>query len=105
MSNNMNITSLEAAALMVSGGQTTDVEEANLIASGQILGMDALQRAHLRRMMGFDFDIDVHHNRFVITDKQRRYKTSCFYSDLDDKAVKRLVRACLRLKKLHDEAK
>ena len=40
------MTSREAAALLVSGGTTTDADYANLMAEGKALDPDKLQRAH-----------------------------------------------------------
>lgn len=99
---NKGMTSVEAAAMLISGGQTKDPEKAEIIAQGRAFDEDGLMRAHLRRRMGFDFTLEVKDNRFVLTDLETKRKASCFYSVLDEKAVKRLVRACMRLKKLHD---
>lgn len=64
--------------------------------------MGALERAALRRQMGFDFEVTIKHNRFVCVDTETGYKATAFYDQMDDKAVKRLVRALMRLKKIHD---
>lgn len=65
--------------------------------------MDALERAALRRALGFDFEVTIHHNRFICRDTSTGYKTTAFYDHMDEKAVKRLVRALMRLKKIHDQ--
>lgn len=64
------------------------------------LNLDALQRAHLRRMMGFDFEVKVRPNKYHISSRQEPYVTTwCKFTGVVDEAfVDRLVDACLRLK-------
>jgi hypothetical protein len=94
------LTSLEAAALYLSGGATTDPEKAVHYDQGQELQMDALQRAHLRRMMGFNFELKIRDKKLVVSSAQPPYvSTWCGYpGEMDEKTVDKLVEACLRLK-------
>jgi len=65
--------------------------------------MDALQRAALRRSMGFDFKLTIKDNRMIVTDEEYGLKSTCFYhGKLEESDIKRLVKACMRLKKMHD---
>lgn len=101
------LTSVEAAALYLSNGQTTDPVKASMMASGQELDMDAMQRSHLRRMMGFDFRIKIQPNKIHVSSKQEPFVTTWMRIKEGDvvngmianeETVDRLVDACLRLK-------
>lgn len=106
------LTSLQAAALILSEGRTDDVEKAELLASGNELDMEALQRAHLRRMMGFDFRMKFRPNKIHVSTTQDPYlSTHCKLQEGDtDKygnivnpdVIPRLVAACVRLKAKYD---
>jgi hypothetical protein len=79
------------------------------------LELDGLRRAHLRRMMGFDFRIKIRPNKIHISSKEEPYvTTSCKLKEdetneyghiLKEEAIDRLVAACLRLKTKFEEAK
>lgn len=100
------MTSLEAAALILSEGKTTDVEQAELMSEGKLLDPDALTRAHFRRMLGFDFSITVDEERhkIIARDDERGYKTSATWVKDDDAGnSRRMAKAAMRLKKLHDD--
>jgi hypothetical protein len=114
------LTSVEAAALYLSNGQTKDPTLAAVIDENakNELNMDALQRAHLRRMMGFDFRIKFAPNKIHVSSKQEPYVTTwCKVLEGDvlktpeggmltnDEAINRLVDACARLKTKWDKAK
>lgn len=103
---NNDLTSIEAAALYLSGGATKDIEQAVYYDEGNDLNLDALQRAHLRRMMGFDFEMKIRDKKIVVYSMVEPYvRTWCGYGGtLDEKSVDKLVDACLRLK-LKYEAK
>lgn len=95
------MTSVQAAALFLSGGQTDDPQEAEaLTAGGALFNMDAMQRAHLRRMMGFDFEIRIAPNKLHVYSREAPLcSTWCRYEGIvDEKTVDGLVDACLRLK-------
>lgn len=102
------ISSTEAAALYISGGQTTDPNEAVAYSDGTALNMEALQRAHLRRMMGFDFKVKVHGRKLLVSSKEGpavRTHAKVLPGDLDqygniisEDLIGRLVEACVRLK-------
>lgn len=113
------LSSVEAAALWLSDGQTTDPSMAAIIDKNRQneLNMDGLQRAHLRRMMGFDFRIKFAPNKIHVSSKTEPYVTTwCRLQagDVQDTpdgamltneaAVDRLVDACARLKQKHDKA-
>ena len=94
--------SIEAAALYLSEGATTDPIEAEKIANGQTLDMDALQKSHLTRMMGFPFEMKLRPNKIHFSSKVEPYTTTwcrVIGTDLSDEAqVDKIVDACLRLK-------
>lgn len=105
------LTSIEAAALILSDGKTTDPTMAASISDGNDLDMDALQRSHLRRMMGFDFRMKVAPNKIHVSSKQEPYVTTyCKLKEGDvletfngfgltnEDVIDRLVDACSRLK-------
>lgn len=93
------ITSIEAAEMWLEDHERRQKEAA------MTFDMDGLERAALRRKMGFDYEVTIHNNRFVCRDMETGYKTTAFYDRMDEKAVKRLVRALMRLKKIHDTPK
>lgn len=71
------------------------------------LNLDALQRAHLRRMMGVNFRIKVTPNKYHITTTEDPYVTTwCKFTGVVDEAfIDRLVNACLRLKIKYEKEK
>jgi uncharacterized protein YggE len=108
------LTSEEAAALFLSGGVTKDVQEAEMIASGHMFNLDAMQRAHLRRMMGFDFEIKPRYNKVYVRSLEGPHVSTWCTIKTDEKdnygniikesAIDRLVDACLRLKQKWEAA-
>lgn len=104
----LGITSQEAAAMLISGGQTSDPHKAAMIAEGRDLDMDGLQKAHLRRMMGVDFRIKIAPNKLHVSTKVQPYVTTwCRIKEgetdkyghiIEEALMNRLVDACLRLK-------
>lgn len=106
------LTSVEAAALIQSEGRTKDPEKAAAYANGQELNMDALQRAGLRRQMGFDFEIKVHPRKVMVLakdDRKIRANAKIKPGDVDEYGnivnpdlIERLVEACLVLKQKWD---
>lgn len=99
----LSMTSREAAALYLSGGATTDVYKANLMADGQLLDPEALERAYWRRLFGFDFEVEMRPDKAIARDKDLGFETTCSWFEADDEGnAKRLAKACVRLKKLHD---
>lgn len=101
---NPRMTSLQASALLLSGGATDDVETAELMDQGKILDPDRLVRAHFRRMIGFDMSVltDEKNHRMIIRDDELGYRVTCQLEDDYDNQAARVAKACIRLKKLHD---
>lgn len=108
------LSSTEAAALFISEGRTTNVQEAEAFASGQAFDIDAMQRAHLRRMMGFDFKVKISGQKLLVIAKEGpkvRTHAKIMPGDLDkygnivsEDLIGRLVEACVRLKVKWDKA-
>lgn len=106
------LTSVEAAALLLSEGHTTDPEEAQIIAEGKELNMDELMRAGLRRSMGFDFKIKVRARKIlVMADDGSHLRTNAKIKDgeldsygniVSKELIQRLVDACVELKEKWD---
>lgn len=107
------MTSLEAAALYLSGGKTRDPALAVVLDENakDEFNMDAMQRAHLRRMMGFDFRMKMAPNKIHVSSKEEPYVTThCKIREgemngqhiVKESLIDRLVDACLRLKIKHD---
>lgn len=102
------MSSVQAAALYLSDGATDDPHLANHIASGgSAFDMDAMQRAHLRRMMGVDFDIGINELESTFTvwtkdgsDVQLQAKYS---GVIDEAAIDILVETCLMVKQLWEK--
>jgi len=69
------------------------------------LNLDALQRAHLRRMMGFNFRFKEAPNKLHVSSTSQPYvSTWCKFNGVYDEAsIDRLVNACERLKIKHDK--
>lgn len=107
------MTSIEAAALILSEGRTKDAKQAAEMSQGVDLNMDGLQRAHLRRMMGFDFEMQQMPNVILVTSKQKplvRVRCKVLEGEIDnygnfisEALIDRLVEACLRLKNKYEE--
>ncbi len=72
----------------------------------QLFDMDALTRSHLRRMMGFDFQIKQDERKLHVYAKEYPHThTHCRYDgEINEKTIDKLVDACLRLKIKHEEA-
>lgn len=100
------MTSREAAALLLSGGKTADVEEAELINAGKLIDPDKLVQSHFRRMMGFDFSVteDKPAHKWIVRDEDHETAVTCAIADDEDKQAALLAKACMKLKKLHDKA-
>lgn len=108
------MTSVEAAALYLSGGKTTDPVLATAMdeARDETMGLDAIQRSHLRRMMGFDFRMKMAPNKIHVSSKTPPFVTThCKIKDgetddygniIKEELIDRLVDACLRLKKKYE---
>lgn len=103
------LSSVEGAALFLSGGETTDPNEAVMMANDhQTFDMDALTRAALRREMGFDFKVKVRGSKVMVSAKDGpQVRTSCRIKPgevdehgniISEELISRLVDACLRLK-------
>lgn len=111
-----SMSSVEAAALLLSEGKTTNPYLAGILSEekGSELDMDAMQKAHLRRMMGFDFKIRIEGKRLLVTSKEGpelRTRAQIKQGEIDELGnitsedlIDRLVDACLRLKTKWDEA-
>lgn len=101
-----SLTSLEAAALYLSEGQTSDPDEA-VHYNNQAFSIDALQKAHLRRMMGFDFSVDIKDKKMIVFSKEAPFLTeeSEYSGVMDEDAVDVLVETCAALKVAWDDAK
>lgn len=102
----IGLTSEEAAALYLSDGATTDPELAQQYDKGELFDMDAMQRAALRRQMGFDFDVKYSDRKFFVRSKQSPFVTTQadYSGTIDQNAITALVDACLRLKDRYEEA-
>lgn len=108
------MTSLEAAALILSNGHTTDLKKAEAM-QGTELNMDGLQRSHLRRMMGFDFELQILPNVVLATSKEKPFvRTRCkvlpgekdeYGNIISEALIDRIVDTCARLKVEWDKSK
>jgi hypothetical protein len=101
------ITSVQAAALYLSGGLTDDPELATTMDRGELLNLDALQRADLRRKMGFDFEIRVQRNFIHVHSKEGpkvSTRARIQHGEINEESVNALVNACLRLKEKWEQA-
>lgn len=112
------LTSEEAAALFLSDGRTKDVQMATILDQNakNELDMDGLQRAHLRRMMGFDFRVKLAPNKIHVSSTDPPYlsthmklkegdavETIQGFGLTNEAAIDRLVDACARLKDKWDK--
>lgn len=108
-----SLSSLEAAALFLSEGKTSDPQVASIMANEKTFDMDGMQKSHLRRMMGFDFKVKIDTRKILITSKdehQMRARCRVLPGELDaygniisEDLIDRLVDACLRLKTRWDK--
>lgn len=72
-------------------------------AEAHTFDMDALEKAALVRWTGFPFAMTVHSNRIILTDNTTGLKTTCLFTEpMDMKVGKRIFRALVRLKTMHD---
>jgi hypothetical protein len=96
----IGLTSVEAAALWLSDGATTDPELAQTYDSADLFDMDKLQQAAIRRQLGFDFRVKYTHRKFYIQSTEYPFvATQADYDgNLDEAAIESLVKGCLRLK-------
>lgn len=102
------LTSVEAASLLISEGRTTDPTEASIIASAPTLEMDGLERAALRRMMGFNFVVKIAGSRILVISKEGPHiikRAKIKPGEMDDygnitspELIERMSQACTRLK-------
>jgi hypothetical protein len=109
----LGLTSVDAAALLLSEGRTKDPNEAAQIAEGKELNLDGLHRAGLRRSMGFDFELQIMPNVILVTAKERPFartrakiyegETDKYGNIIAQELINRLVDACVRLKDKRDE--
>jgi hypothetical protein len=70
------------------------------------LDPDTLWKSAIRRQMGFDFHLEEEERRFIVTDETNpELKTYSIKPQglMNEKAVANLVRACMRLKKKHED--
>jgi hypothetical protein len=99
-----NMTSREAAALLLSGGATDDVETAELMDAGKILDPDKLERSYYRRIFGFDLEVipqpDKH--RYLVKDNDLNLSVTCVLTGDVSKDASKLSKACIKLKAKHD---
>jgi hypothetical protein len=115
----IGMTSVEAAALFLSDGKTTDPQLAAVIDENakNELDMDGLQRAHLRRMMGFNWRTKVAPNKIHVSSTERPFvsthmklkdgdiiETPGGFGLTNEAAINRLVEACARLKERYQAA-
>lgn len=117
---NKGLTSLEAAAMYLSDGKTTDPSIAAVMASNApVIGeddikLDRQQKAHLVEMMGFDFKIKITPTKIHVSNVGKPHFSAYTRLTQGDLApdgmimnmdtVNRLVDACERLKIKHDKA-
>lgn len=101
------MTSLEAAALYLSNGETNDPAKAAHYTDGTILDMDELQRAHLRRMMGVDFGVSIKDRKMTVFTKEYPYvsKSIRIGKTITEKTIDKLVDLCLSVKLQYEEDK
>lgn len=101
------MSSLEAAALYLSDGETSDPAKAAHYADASVLDLDELQKAHLRRMMGFDWSVTMKDKRMTVFSTEYPYvsKTVKTSGVMNEKTVDKLVDTCLAVKLLFEEEK
>lgn len=103
------LTSVQAAALYLSDGKTDDPEEAvhyNATGAGADgFQMDELQKAHLRRMMGFNFEVKLKHKKITVYSTETPYvmHETKYSGIMNEKTVDKIVDACATLKELYEE--
>lgn len=107
MKNRPTMTSVEAAALLISEGKTTDPEQASLMQDGKLLDPDNLERAHFRRALGFDFSVlhDDKLGKWIIRDDELGIKVMTPMSKTGDQNedAQHIANACVKLKTKHDK--
>ena len=101
------MTSLQAAAMYLSDGATDDAQEVNQTVQAETFNMDALQRAHLSKLMGFRFSVDVTYKKITVKSNEPPYfsKSAAFSGVMDQEAVDTVVELCGQLKELWDSEK
>lgn len=101
------MTSVQAAALMLSEGRTEDKELAELMDEGKLLDPDLLIRSGIQRAVGFDFTLlrEDENDRYVIRDDEMPgISVTCqLEADFNNQAA-RLAKAVVKLKKMHERA-
>ena len=107
--NHEKLNSVDAASLLISDGATKDPALANHLASGgKPFDMDAMARAHLRRMMGFDFEMIHTEDKKMFTVYSKEGPTvelnAVYAGELDEAAIDILVETCLMVKMMWDKA-
>lgn len=101
------MTSLQAAAMYLSDGATDDAEGVNKDYQAETFNMDALQRAHLTKLMGFRFSVDVKYKKITVSsnDAPLLSKSAAFSGVMDQEAVNTVVELCGQLKEAWDKEK
>lgn len=102
------MSSLEAAALYLSDGVTSDPNEAvHRVNGGNGLNIDELQKAHLRRMMGFDFNVKYDYKKLVVYSLESPLlsEEADFSGTWNEEDIDILVDTCLKLKEAWDAIK
>lgn len=105
---NEPLSSVDAASLLISDGATKDPSLANHIQQGgSPFNMDALQRSHLTRMMGFEFDIEINEfENYVKVWSTEGPEVTCvskYEGTFNEETVDLLVDTCLEVKMAWDK--
>lgn len=107
----------EAAAYFISKGQTSNLGIAQMMSNSSELDMDSLQRAGIRRTLGFDFGIKIDQSTpyVLVHSNEKPYthtKAKMFEGDVsennlltNEKALDRVFKAIDRLKAKYDKLK
>ncbi len=72
----------------------------------RLMSTEGLIKSGISRRIGFPFMVELTHERIIIIDSlNQSNKTYVMLNDgvIDEDVVKRLVAACIRLKKKHDK--
>lgn len=105
--NRPTMKSTEAAALILSEGQTTDVDKANLIASGQGMDWDALARSGFAKTVGFEFSVleDDKTSYWIVRDDETglTVRTPMSKTATYDEDAQHIANAVIRLKGKHEK--
>lgn len=101
------MTSLQAAAMYLSDGKTDDAEEVNQTVEQERFTMDTLQKAHLTKLMGFRFSVDVTYKKITVKSDEAPFlrQSASFSGVMDEEAVNTIVALCGKLKEAWDKEK